>query len=407
MTPLANHSGLLVDLFSGCGGFSLGAHSAGFHVATAFDNDPILSSSYANNFSATRLLIRDVSKLTGKELLATVDGRIHGIFGGPPCQGFSDIGRRDPADPRRQLVDHFFRIVAAVGPAFFVMENVRGLAYSDASYVLNRALQRVTDRYSILGPCVLDASEFGAATKRARIFVIGVHKDHGDPVTADDIAALRRPAATVQAAIGDLEGAIEEGEREGFDTWRITQVGRPFEYARRLRSSDGRFTGHRPTAHSKAVIKRFDKVAQGGIDEIGRHPRLSWDGQCPTLRAGTGSDRGSYQSVRPIHPDHPRVISVREAARIQGFPDRHIFHPTVWHSFRMIGNSVSPIMAEAIFRAIASRVHVVARPKVSTGRLNGSFDARAPFLADVPGDIKKYDGRDSRTPRGACSRATF
>jgi DNA (cytosine-5)-methyltransferase 1 len=90
---------------------------------------------------------------------------------------------------------------------------------------------------------------------------------------------------------------------------------------------------------------------------------LKWDGQCPTLRAGTGSDRGSFQSVRPIHPDEPRVITVREAARLQGFPDCHFFHKTVWHSFRMIGNSVSPFVSEAVFCAIKACLIKAQKPE--------------------------------------------
>lgn len=355
MTPRFRESPL-IDLFSGCGGFSLGAHRSGFHVAAAFDKDPILASSYPVNFPDTRLFLRDVEKLTGEDLLAAAGGRIHGIFGGPPCQGFSNIGRRDPADPRRQLLDHFFRLVAEVKPAFFIMENVRGLGNPDSIGLLERALLRVRGDYALLGPHIWDASQFGAATKRPRLFVIGVHKDQGEAMTLQDITNLNRPATTVREAIGDLEGAIAVGEQDGFDVWRITRMGRPVEYVRRLRAPDQCFTGHRPTTHTATVVKRFETVAQGDIDEIGRHPRLRWDGQCPTLRAGTGSDRGSYQSVRPIHPDLPRVITVREAARLQGFPDSHIFHPTVWHSFRMIGNSVSPIIAEAIFTAIASKI---------------------------------------------------
>jgi len=347
---------LLIDLFSGCGGFSLGAHRAGFHVAAAFDKDPILSSSYPLNFPDTRLFLRDVSKLKGDDLRLAAGGEIHGIFGGPPCQGFSTIGKRDPADPRRQLLDHFFRLVSEVEPTFFVMENVTGLSSQNSIEILDNALNRVKRKYSLLGPCIWDASEFGAATKRPRLFVIGVHKDRCDPITRDDINSQRKPATSVQSAIGDLVGALEEGEQGGFDYWRITHPAQPVSYAKKMRAPDLRFTGHRETRHTSSVIERFAKVSPGCIDEVGRHPRLKWDSQCPTLRAGTGADRGSYQSVRPIHPDLPRVITVREAARLQGFPDSHLFHPTVWHSFRMIGNSVSPIIAEAIFSAIALRV---------------------------------------------------
>ena len=342
----------LVDLFSGCGGFSLGAHQAGFEVVAAFDNDPILASSYPQNFPATRMILRDISTLDGHAVRAAAGGRADGIFGGPPCQGFSDIGKRQPGDPRRQLLGHFFRIVRDVAPSFFVMENVRGLAYSDARGVLDDALQQVDDDYSILGPNIWDAADFGAATKRPRLFVIGVRKDEGDALALEDIAILKREPATVRAAICDMDGAVLIGEEQGYDVWRITRMGRPFEYARLLRSPDGRFTGQRETIHSSEVAKRFEKIPEGSVDPVGRHPRLAWNGQCPTLRAGTGADRGSYQSVRPVHPIYPRVITVREAARLQGFPDRHRFHPTVWHSFRMIGNSVSPIAARAIFSAI-------------------------------------------------------
>lgn len=346
----------LVDLFSGCGGFSLGAHQAGFSVVAAFDNDPILASSYPYNFPGTRMMLKDVTKLNGDDVRAAAGGHVDGIFGGPPCQGFSDIGRRQPGDPRRQLLGHFFRIVREVRPFFFVMENVRGLAYADARGVLDEALRLVENDYAILGPHIWDAAQFGAATKRSRLFVIGIHKDCGDALTPEDIAILKRTPATVRAAISDLQGAVALGEENGFDVWRITRAGRPFDYARVLRLPHGRFTGQRATEHSNQVVKRFDKVPEGGVDPVGRHPRLAWSGQCPTLRAGTGADRGSYQSVRPIHPEQPRVITVREAARLQGFPDSHRFHPTVWHSFRMIGNSVSPIMAQAIFRAIKAKL---------------------------------------------------
>ena len=345
----------VVDLFCGGGGLSLGAHQAGFGVAAAIDNDPILTSSYPYNFPDTTLLRQDVAKLDGDSVLALGGGRVDAIVGGPPCQGFSAIGRRNPDDPRRRLLDDFFRIVREVRPVFFVMENVLGLGYANAKHVLDEALRRI-DGYGTLGPIVWNAAEFGAATNRSRLFVVGIHEDHGDPLKAEDLDVLKRPPASARAAIVDLESASALPDEDGFDTWRITRVGRPTEYARALRSADGHFTGNRKTRHSESVARRFANVPAGGVDRIGRHPRLAWSGQSPAIRAGTGADRGSYQAVRPIHPEHHRVITVREAARLQGFPDRHRFHPTIWHSFRMIGNSVSPIMARAIFQGISNRL---------------------------------------------------
>ena len=172
-----------------------------------------------------------------------------------------------------------------------------------------------------------------------------------------DLEPFMRAPATVSDALADLTGAKAVGvDAAGFDTWRIASRGKVSSYARALRSSSRTFTGHRIVEHKPEVAKRFSEVPPGGTDKVGRHPRLSWSGQCPTLRAGTGSDKGSYQAVRPLHPDEHRVITVREAARLQGFPHEHIFHPTTWHSFRMIGNSVSPVISAAIFSAIAAKL---------------------------------------------------
>lgn len=255
----------------------------------------------------------------------------------------------------------FFCLVAELKPSFFVMENVKGLGYPDARPILDEALSLVAEQFEIVGPLILDAADFGAATRRRRLFVIGLDRQRCARLTAATIKGAMTEPATVRAAIGDLASAKEVGDQDGFDAWKICRPGRPSRYAALLRTSDLIFTGHRTTRHTKEVIRRFRSLKPGETDEVGRHPRLAWDGQCPTLRAGTGNDRGSYQSVRPIHPTEARVITVREAARLQGFPDAFKFHPTVWHSFRMIGNSVSPIIAYAIFSLLKARIELPAR----------------------------------------------
>lgn len=350
----------VVELFCGTGGFSRGAHAAGFEVAAAYDIDPILTSSYPINFPRTSLHHRDVTALTGAEIRSHIDGEIAGVFGGPPCQGFSEVGKRDPNDPRRSLLDHFFRIVEELMPRFFIMENVRGLNFPRNRPVLDNALKRVLAHYDVLDPHVRDASEFGAATSRPRLVVMGIRKDLERPLNLGHLDSKRSNAvATVRQAIDDLWQSAEEIEERldlpGFDRWRL-RPGRRSAYAHALRSKDGTFTGNRQTVHSNKVVERFSKTRNGKMEKVGRHPRLKLGGLCPTLRAGTGSDLGSFQSVRPIHPYQHRVITVREAARLQGFPDDHVFHPTIWHSFRMIGNSVSPMMARALFEAIHERL---------------------------------------------------
>lgn len=353
----------IVDLFCGVGGFSLGAHAAGFDVERAIDLDPILTSSFSMNFPGTKLALADIASLSGSDLSASVEGPIGGLIGGPPCQGFSLIGRRADDDPRRQLVYHFFRLVAEIKPTFFVMENVVGLMQGDALSVLQAAMSIIPSAYTVIGPIVLDAADFGVPTNRRRCFVIGVLTDYADvPSLAAPPTTTR---TTVADAISDLRDMRDLGLDDGFDMFELLEQTDLSSYAAALRSEDRRSTGNLRTVHTKAVADRFATVPPGKTDLIGRHQRLSWDGLCPTLRAGTGADRGSYQSVRPLHPEEPRVITVREAARLQGFPDRHRFHPTIWHSFRMIGNSVAPPVSTAVLTAVAQACGCAASTQVA------------------------------------------
>jgi DNA (cytosine-5)-methyltransferase 1 len=119
----------------------------------------------------------------------------------------------------------------------------------------------------------------------------------------------------------------------------------------RLRTK-GEASGNLATRHSAIVAERYAAVDTGKIDIITKSRRLDSNGFCPTLRAGTGFERGRFQAVRPLHPTEDRVITPREAARLQGFPDWFQFSSTRWHSFRMIGNSVSPIVAERLLAVI-------------------------------------------------------
>jgi len=343
-----------VELFCCSGGFAIGAHAAGFDVACAYDYDPILTSSWLTNFPKTALKHRDVSELSGAEIEVDAGGKVDLLFGGPPCQGFSAIGKRDKKDERRRLLHHFFRLVAEVEPAAFVMENVKGLGFKDARGELDGALEQVPAHYVVSDPLILDAANFGAATKRQRLFVIGYDPASCGKIDFKALMQRRDTPTTVREAIGDLVGAFLQ-DAEG-DVWQLSDESTASAYAKNLRNDDKTFTGNQRTAHTKPVLKRFSNVPQGGLDKVGRYPRLSWQGQCPTLRAGTGSDKGSYQSVRPLHPEEDRVITVREAARLQGFPDSHKFHDTIWHSFRMIGNSVSPIIAREILTVVAKAI---------------------------------------------------
>ncbi|CAN5835252.1 DNA cytosine methyltransferase [soil metagenome] len=364
----------VVELFSGTGGFTLGSYRAGFQTALAVEIDPMLGSSYSRNFPGALLLEGDVTRLSAVptlRMLGMDPGEIAGIVGGPPCQGFSDIGHRNPDDPRNGLVAEFFRWVRAIRPPFYVMENVPGLLSADFAHILRRELVR-TRGYTVVGPMIVDAAEYGAATRRRRVIVIGYRRGAVRPVDQAAITAARLPTQNVRAAIADLSSPAEAVLGDDGHHWGSYRVGvAPSSYAERARevppdglgsenarnaAREARTSGFQVTRHTRPVLERWTDLKQGSKDEISKAQRLSWDRPAPTLRAGTGPDRGSFQAVRPIHPVEPRVITVREAARVQGFPDWFEFHTSMWHSFRMIGNSVSPYVAEAVLGALRERL---------------------------------------------------
>lgn len=358
-----------VDLFSGCGGFGLGAELAGFRNIASVDIDSDLQYSYKLNFPNAKVHLADISSLDSKFWLSTIgDTRPDLVIGGPPCQGFSRIGLRRPEDPRNNLITHFFRQVLLLQPKLFVMENVEGILDSQNKPVLDEALRLVDGAYNILGPFKINALDCGAATSRKRVIVIGCRNEMSLLSIQERLFSPSVRAVTVAEAIGDLPSpSISASAKSNDYDWWLYSSGMPISnYAKELKSihtsvgakfatkmlKAGLVTGIMRTKHTDLVLSRFANTPPGSVEKVSRYPRLSWEGHCPTLRAGTGSDKGSFQAMRPIHPQEPRVITVREAARLQGFPDWFVFHPTIWHSFRMIGNSVSPIMSEYVLRLV-------------------------------------------------------
>lgn len=358
---MSSESATVIDLFCGTGGFSLGAELAGFHSLVAIDIDPILQSGYKKNFPNTRAIEADVGQILRPDWWQLIGNvRPDGIIGGPPCQGFSRMGKRSKDDPRNTLIHHFYRHVDELHPKFFVMENVEGLLDEDSRDVLMSAIERVSGRYTILGPLIVNAAHFGAATNRRRVIVVGYDPDDCDALTADQLQPTPGRLATTQDAISDLPAPIEDtGQSDdfGWAKYSSTSIGELSAYARALRDvppdglgwaeavqfhKEGFVSGLHETRHTEKVARRYASIEGGKSDPVSKSYRLKWGGQCPTLRAGTGSEKGAFQAVRPLHPAEGRVITVREAARMQAFPDWFVFHPTKWHSFRMIGNSVSP-----------------------------------------------------------------
>lgn len=371
---MPNDNNNLIDLFAGVGGLSLGAARAGFRVSAAVELDKRAVELHGRNFPATRHLTEDVATLKGSQLLHSAGlkkGELSGLVGGPPCQGFSEIGLRSHQDPRNELLVHFFRLVAETRPAFFVAENVPGLVQERNKSIVDRAMSMVPGNYSLLDPIVVKANDYGAPTIRTRVFFIGYDPERVERMTGADFKPNEVEDVRVARALQGLPALRSSWQSEP-QSWRSVSELPDAEYERRISQCIPPGVGDKEaielyrkrrlvsgflgTTHTAETIRRFKVLKPGKADPISKCVRLRADGYCPTLRAGTGPERGSYQAIRPVHPSSPRVISPREAARLQGFPDWFQFHPTKWHAFRQIGNSVSPIVSESllatIFRAL-------------------------------------------------------
>lgn len=362
----------VVDLFSGAGGLSLGAARAGFAIRGAVENDPHAIDTHKRNFPHTRHIPMSVSDITGTELrrlLALNNGDLAGIIGGPPCQGFSEIGKRNRDDPRNNLFPEFFRIVSEARPKFFLAENVPRIMHRNNSDILSHAFSYVEENYDIIKDLTITASDYGAPTTRTRSFFFGSLKDEIEPLTKEDfLPPSNVKKVTVKEALQGLPEKIDPEWQAEEQSWQhVGEYGTGY-YASRLKDhkpvgmgdplalkrlkKEHLVSGCYGTVHTKEVLVRYAELKPGKWERVSRTVRLDPDGFCPTLRAGTGSDHGSYQALRPIHPTEDRVITPREAARLQGFPDWFRFSPTKWHSFRQIGNSVSPIVAERLMNVI-------------------------------------------------------
>jgi DNA (cytosine-5)-methyltransferase 1 len=355
-----------VEIFCGVGGMTLGFEQAGFEVVAAFDRDERNVAYHTINFPHSKTFNRDVARLSGDEVLELGGipvGSIDLLFGGPPCQGFSEIGRKDADDKRNLLIFEFARLLRELKPKYFVVENVRGLLYSYSEKVLTSFLRRVRRAgYEVVEPIlVLDASKYGVPQKRQRAFILGYQRGATPPRYPHPPSTLSGPISspTVADAIGDLPDVSTMAELLTCDRY-VGELGKPSEYAAKLRmpptngypKKEVWLGGCMRTAHSRETQRRFAATRPGTYEPVSRCYRLSSGGVAYTLRAGSDVDNGSFTAARPIHPLQPRCITTREAARLHSFPDWFQFHPTKWHGFRQVGNAVPPLLA----RAVASSV---------------------------------------------------
>ena len=365
-----------IDLFSGAGGLSLGFEQAGFDIAAAVDIDPVHCAVHEFNFPKTAILACSVEELSGNEIreAATIGCRpVDCVFGGAPCQGFSLIGHRVLDDPRNGLLRDYVRIVTELEARTFVFENVKGLTVGKHKALLEELIVAFDEAgYAVRTPWkVFNAGDFGTPQSRERLILMGARKgellpSYPEPTT--DIPGRNKrlwrlpEGPTCTDAIGDLPDAERFLELLRTDAVKTTAFGKPSAYAAEMRCigndawhfgyvrvwDPSILTSSARTEHTEISRRRFAQTAPGTVEPVSRFFKLPEHGVSNTLRAGTDGARGAFTSPRPIHYKYGRCITVREMARLHGFPDWFRLHATKWHGARQIGNAVPPPLARAI-----------------------------------------------------------
>lgn len=381
-----------IDLFAGAGGMSLGFEQAGFDIVAAVEIDPVHCAVHKFNFPHCAVIPRSVVGLKGSEirLAAGIGNRsVDVVFGGAPCQGFSMIGQRVLDDPRNRLVLEFLRIVSELEAKSFVFENVKGLTVGRHKQFLDEFVAEAKRLgYEIRLPWrVLNASHFGTPQNRERLILYGAKRaehlpDYPTPTTRPADGRCEMPfdlplGPSVADAIGDLPDADGFEELLYTDAVRTDAWGTASAYAAELRckSNDAWhysyvrnwdpsiLTGSIRTEHSAISRRRFGETEGGQTEPISRFYKLSENGLSNTLRAGTDGARGAFTSPRPIHFRHARCVTVREMARLHGYPDWFRLHSTKWHGARQIGNSVPPPLAREVAASLVTALgYVPTRP---------------------------------------------
>lgn len=369
-----------IDLFAGAGGMSLGFEQAGFDVVAAVEIDPIHAATHEYNFQQTVVIPKSIQGLSGseiRELAGIGNDEVDVVFGGAPCQGFSMIGQRALDDPRNELVNEFLRIVMELNAKYFVFENVKGLTVGKQKKFLDEIVSASDDMgYNVRLPYrVLNALFYSVPQDRQRLFLYGARKELALPeypeavskrIDQKDMDNSVDFVPSCSQAIGDVPDAETFEELWSDDSVRVGSWTPKSVFAQRMRclTNDAWDYGHirnwdpnvltasARTDHTDISRRRFGETPGGKVEPISRLYKLSADGVSNTLRAGTDGSRGAFTSPRPIHYHYRRCVTVREMARLHGFPDWFRFHWTKWHGARQIGNAVPPPLARHVAMSV-------------------------------------------------------
>lgn len=365
-----------IDLFCGCGGISTGLHEAGFRIVAGADVDPKYLATFRHNFKDARSLELDLTQYRPSDMMKDLDiepGEIALVAGGPPCQGFSkNVPRkfRDTDDSNNLLVRTFLDYCVAIAPQLILMENVAEMRNGFSRKFSDEVISRLSDAGYSVTPVVLNAAEYGIPQRRRRAFFLAAkgrtpldvpaptHYQNATPHLFQGTA----PFVTVWDAIGDLP-SIRHGEGED----QCQYACEPFsDYQMQMRNASGIVRNHiarqlQPTQYARLSALQPGQghkdlpnnlKVNGGYS--GAYGRLTKEMVAPTITRWVfhpGSGRWG-------HPVDVRTLTIREAARIQGFTDKYEFVGSFVQQAGQIGNAAPPLLVKQIALSIRAQLGI-------------------------------------------------
>lgn len=356
----------VIDLFCGAGGLSEGFHQAGYHVLAGNDFFAAAGETYAQTHGDAKFLPGRIQDYSANDFLKAAglrSGELDVLVGGPPCQGFSVYNhQRGLHDERSSLYREYLRVVDGLQPNWVVLENVTGMTSAGGGAAVHAIIQGLNSLGYDVRAEVLRAEEYGVPQERRRIVFIG--NRIGLPVAYPNPTHGfgSHPFVTVKDAIADLP-ALENGENNGVEQYGFEPRS---EFQREMRAGSNCVMNHGAAKLSKINLERMRYIPQGGSwrdipfellpagmkrakrsDHTKRYGRLSWDGLASTILTKCDPHWGAY-----FHPEQDRTLTVREAARLQSFPDWFEFKGSRTEQYVQVGNAVPPLLGRAIAQTI-------------------------------------------------------
>ena len=364
---MTQHQWTAIDLFCGAGGLSEGFRQAGFRILAGNDIDPFAARTFAASHAEARFLPGPIENIDARDLLAAVGlerGQLYCLIGGPPCQAFSVYNhQRGLHDRRSGLFHEYLRIVAGLMPKWVVMENVTGITSAGKGHAVDNILAGLGELGYAVEMRTLRAEDYGVPQERRRIFFLGNRVGSGIRWPEPTHGKHLEPFVTVWDAIGDMP-ALRNGESPEEP---LPYAAAPAtEYQAYLRGNATHVLNHEAPHLQSINLRRMRHIPEGGnwcdipfdllpagmqrarrCDHTKRYGRLRKDGLASTILTKCDLHWGAY-----IHPEQDRTLTVREAARLQSFPDWFEFSGPRTEQYVQVGNAVPPLLAKQIGLAL-------------------------------------------------------